>query len=139
LLFKNYVQCTVKIELETDRPEYARSIGLRKNVGDLALFDSTPNTTFRILDDKISSANNATWWLGYDDEKFQRLFAKARGELTDEDRVKAYAACLKRVQQNPPWLYIAHPHVVWATRPGVSVNIGPSGVLTLADKGEINA
>jgi peptide/nickel transport system substrate-binding protein len=130
---------TVKIELETDRPEYARSIGLRKNVGDLALFDSTPNTTFRVLDDKISSANNATWWLGYDDEEFQLLFAKARNELTDVDRAKAYAACLKRVQQNPPWLYVAHPHVVWATRPGVSVNIGPSGVLTLADKGEVYA
>lgn len=125
---------TVKVELETDRPEYARSIGLRKYIGDLALFDSTPNTTFRVLDDKISSANHATWWLGYHDEKFQLLFAKARAALTDADRAKAYAACLKRVQHNPPWLYVAHPHVVWATRIGVTVNIGPSGVLTLGDK-----
>jgi peptide/nickel transport system substrate-binding protein len=123
---------TVKIELETDRPEYARSIGLRKYVGDLALFDSTPNTTFRVLDDKVSSANNATWWLGYHDDEFQELFARARKELTDQGRAQAYADCLKRVQQNPPWLYISHPHVVWATRPGVALNVGPSGVLTLA-------
>jgi peptide/nickel transport system substrate-binding protein len=105
---------------------------LRKYVGDLALFDSTPNTTFRVLDDKISSVNNATWWLGYHDEEFQDLFAKARTQLTDQDRAQAYAACLKRVQQNPPWLYVAHPHVVWATRSGVTLNVGPSGVLTLA-------
>jgi peptide/nickel transport system substrate-binding protein len=123
---------TVTIELETNRPEYARSIGLRKHVGDLALFDSTPNTTFRVLDDKVSSANNATWWLGYHDEEFQELFARARTELTENDRGEAYAACLRRVQQNPPWLYVAHPHVVWATKPGVAVDVGPSGVLTLA-------
>ncbi|KAM0689406.1 hypothetical protein Q7P36_011484 [Cladosporium allicinum] len=123
---------TVKIELETNRPEYARSIGLRKHVGDLALFDSTPNTTFRVLDDKVSSANNATWWLGYHDEEFQRLFTKARTEVTGHDRAEAYAACLKRVQQNPPWLYVAHPHVVWASRSGVAVDVGPSGVLSLA-------
>jgi peptide/nickel transport system substrate-binding protein len=129
---------TVKIELETNRPEYARSIGLRKYVGDLALFDSTPNTTFRVLDDKVSSANNATWWLGYHDDEFQELFARARKELTDHDRAQAYAACLKKVQQNPPWLYISHPHVVWATRPGVALNVGPSGVLTLAGEKKFN-
>lgn len=127
---------TVRIELETNRPEYARSIGLRKHIGDLALFDSTPNTTFRLLDDKISSANNATWWLGYHDEEFQHLFAKARAELTDAGRAQAYGACLKRVQQNPPWLFVAHPQVVWATQPGVAVDIGPSGVLTLAGRGK---
>jgi peptide/nickel transport system substrate-binding protein len=127
---------SVKIELETNRPEYARSIGLRKDVGDLALFDSTPNTTFRVLDDKVSSANNATWWLGYHDEEFQQLFAKARTEVKGHDRAQVYAACLKRVQQNPPWLYVAHPHVVWASRPGVAVDVGPSGVLTLAGEGQ---
>lgn len=125
---------TVKTELETNRPEYARSIGLRKNVGDLALFDSTPNTTFRVLDDKISSANNATWWLGYHDAEFQQLFVKVRAQLADVDRAQAYAACLERLQQNPPWLYVAHPHVVWASRPGVEIHVGPSGVLTLRDR-----
>jgi len=123
---------TVNIELETNRPEYARSIGLREYVGDLALFDSTPNTTFRVLDDKISSSNNATWWLGYHDDEFQELFARARKALTDHKRAQAYAACLERVHQNPPWLYVAHLHVVWATRPGVAFNVGPSDVLTLA-------
>ncbi|KAI5365371.1 putative solute-binding protein family 5 [Septoria linicola] len=121
----------VNIELETNRPEYARSIGLRKQVGDLALFDSTPNTTFRVLDDKVSSANNATWWLGYHDAEFQRLFAEVKGTVADAARGQAYAKCLQRVQQNPPWLYVAHPEVTWATGPGVSVHIGASGVLSL--------
>ncbi|KAG5808714.1 hypothetical protein H9Q74_007063 [Fusarium xylarioides] len=120
----------VDVEVETNRPEYARSIGLRKNIGDLACFDSTPNTTFRVLDDKVSSESHGTWWLGYHDDEFQRLFAKARAAKGD-DRKKAYAETLKRVHENPPWLYIAHPDVIWATRPGVKLSIGPSGVLEL--------
>ncbi|RGP79921.1 glutathione-binding gsib [Fusarium longipes] len=121
----------VDVEVETNRPEYARSIGLRKNIGDLACFDSTPNTTFRVLDDKVSSESHGTWWLGYHDDEFQKLFAKARITADGEDRKKAYAETLKRVHDNPPWLYIAHPDVIWATKPAVKLSIGPSGVLEL--------
>lgn len=124
----------VTIEVERNRPEYARQIGLHKQIGDLALFDSTPNSTFRVLDDKISSESHNTWWLGYHDEEVQRLFGEARQNVNRDDRAHGYAKCLRRLQENPPWLYIAHPHVVWATSVGleVGINIGPSGVLTLS-------
>ena len=56
----------VSIEVETKRPEYARSIGLRKQVGDLALLGSTPNSAFRVL--SSGEARNM-WWLGYHDEE----------------------------------------------------------------------
>ena len=69
----------VSIEVETNRPEYARSIGLRKEIGDLALFDSTPNSTFRVLDDKVSSEARNTWWLGYHDEECRDYLARREG------------------------------------------------------------
>ncbi|KAJ3945817.1 uncharacterized protein N0V96_004160 [Colletotrichum fioriniae] len=50
----------VEVKVETNRPEYARQIGLKKEIGSLALFDSTPNSTFRVLDDKVSSSSHAT-------------------------------------------------------------------------------
>ncbi|OHE93854.1 hypothetical protein CORC01_10875 [Colletotrichum orchidophilum] len=121
----------VEIRVETNRPEYARQIGLRKEIGSLALFDSTPNSTFRVLDDKISSSSHATWWLGYHDDEVQRLFHEARGKIDYNDRAAAYAETLQRLQENPPWLYIGHPDVVWATRHDVALRIGYSGVLTL--------
>ncbi|KAL4900120.1 hypothetical protein BDW74DRAFT_183074 [Aspergillus multicolor] len=121
----------VIIEVETNRPDYARSIGLRKNIGDLALFDSTPNSTFRVLDDKISSESRNTWWLGHHDEEVQHLFGEARRQVSDGERKRAYGRCLERLQDNPPWLYIAHPDVVWASRLDVKVEVGPSGILTL--------
>ncbi|KAL6704495.1 hypothetical protein ACN47E_008124 [Coniothyrium glycines] len=126
------VGLTVKFEVETNRPEYARSIGLRKEIGDLALFDSTPNSTFRVLDDKISSVSRNTWWLGYHDDEVQELISDARKQVSLEKREEAYAKCLRRLQDNPPWLYIAHPDVVWAAQLDVSLRIGRSGVLTLS-------
>ncbi|KAH8651442.1 hypothetical protein BX600DRAFT_418683 [Xylariales sp. PMI_506] len=121
----------VSVEVETNRPEYARQIGLHKRIGDLALFDSTPNSTFRVLDDKISSEARNTWWLGYDDEELQRRFRAARASVDPRARARAYGECLRRLQDNPPWLYVAHPDVVWATRKGVKLNIGHSGILKL--------
>ncbi|KAI8224690.1 hypothetical protein K4K54_005134 [Colletotrichum sp. SAR 10_86] len=123
----------VEVRVETNRPEYARQIGLQKQIGDLALFDSTPNSTFRVLDDKVSSSSHATWWLGYHDDDVQELFLAARSKITREDRAEAYSACLKRLHENPPWLYVAHPEVVWATRHDTSLRIGHSGILTLED------
>lgn len=125
------VGLTVSIQVEPNRPEYARSIGLRKQIGDLALFDSTPNSTFRVLDDKISSESRNTWWLGYHDDAVQELIRGARSTVEDGARREAYARCLERLRENPPWLYVAHPDVVWVARPGVEVSIGRSGVLTL--------
>jgi peptide/nickel transport system substrate-binding protein len=119
------------MSVETNRPEYFRSIGFRKNIGDLALFDSTPNSTFRVLDDKISSASRNTWWLGYHDDKVQKSIQTARQKVDEGEREEAYAQCLKRLQENPAWLYIARPDAVWATRPGVALTIAPSGFLTL--------
>ncbi|KAF5493986.1 hypothetical protein CGCF413_v009953 [Colletotrichum fructicola] len=123
----------VEVRVEINRPEYARQIGLQKQIGDLALFDSTPNSTFRVLDDKVSSSSHATWWLGYHDDDVQELFLAARSKITREDRAEAYSACLKRLHENPPWLYVAHPEVVWATRHDTSLRIGHSGILTLED------
>jgi peptide/nickel transport system substrate-binding protein len=107
----------VAIETEEDRPEYARQVG-RKRIGDLAIFDSSPHSTFRVLDDKISSAQRAVWWQGYHDAPTQELVAAANAAVSHEAREAAFAACLRRLQQNPPWLYIAHPVALAAARPG---------------------
>ena len=90
-----------RIDTQDDRPEYAREIGA-KRMGDIAIFDSSPHSTFRILDDKISSATKAVWWQGFDDAETQQLIATANATLSDEPREQAYAACLRRLNANPP-------------------------------------
>ncbi len=113
----NRLGIATRTEVQPDRPEYAREVG-RKLIGDVAIFDSSPHSTFRVLDDKISSANRAVWWQGYHDEDAQRLIAAANRAVEDAAREAAYGAVLRRLHANPPWLYLWHPIEVFAARPG---------------------
>ncbi len=108
---------SVTIETEHDRPEYARQIG-RKQIGDVALFDSSPHSTYRVLDDKIASHVRAVWWQGYQNDAVDRLIAAANRAVAPEAREQAYAACLRLLQDDPPWLYLAHPVNLFAAKPG---------------------
>ena len=94
------------IAVEHDRPAYARQIA-EKQMGDMALFDSSPHSTFRVLDDKISGRTRALWWQGYADARADELIAAARHAV--DDREAAYGAALARLHQAPPWLYLVHP------------------------------
>ncbi|MCD2173581.1 ABC transporter substrate-binding protein [Rhizobium sp. C4] len=110
---------TVEVETETDRPEYARQIG-RKEMGDMAMFDSSPQSTYRVLNDKISSGPRAVWWQGYEDAETEALITAANEAIDDSAREAAYARCLTRLQVNPPWLYIVHPIDVFAAKPNIA-------------------
>lgn len=122
----------VSITTELDRPEYARQIG-RKDMGDMAIFDSSPHSTYRVLDDKISSATRAVWWQGYDDDETEALIAAANDAVDDADREKAYARCLTRLHHNPPWLYLVHPVDVFAARKDLSgLSIDHKGTLNIS-------
>lgn len=121
----------VEIEVETDRPEYARQIG-RKEMGDMAIFDSSPHSTYRILNDKISSVTRAVWWQGFDDAETETLIAAANRAVGDHDRQRAYARCLTRLHHNPPWLYLVHPVDVFAARKGIGgLSIDHKGTLDI--------
>lgn len=123
----------VVVEVEPDRPSYARQVGLEKRVGDLALFDSSPQSTFRVLDDKVSARRRAVWWQGYEDAEADRLIDEANHSVDDDARQAAYARCLQRLRENPPWLYLVHPVEVFACRLGVEgLSIDCRGVLDIA-------
>lgn len=113
-----------RIDVQTDRPEYAREIG-RKQMGDVAIFDSSPHSTYRILDDKISSSTRAVWWQGHDDAQLETMIRTANHAVADTVRASAYGRCLARLHANPPWLYLFHPVEVCAARPhvhGITLN-----------------
>ncbi|WP_455922688.1 ABC transporter substrate-binding protein [Pseudomonas putida] len=121
-----------RIEVQQDRPEYARQIG-RKQMGDVAIFDSSPHSTFRVLNDKISSQVRGSWWQGYHDAELEPLMLQANRCLDNAQRAQAYGRCLARLNQNPPWLYLFHPVVVAAARPGVlGLALGAKGDLLIA-------
>lgn len=122
---------TVETDLVVDRPDYARQVGA-KRIGDLAIFDSSPQSTFRVLDDKITSRHKAVWWQGYDDPQAEALIATANAAVADADREMAYARCLERLNADPPWLYLLHPIEVLGHRPGLAgLSIDCKGTLVI--------
>lgn len=126
------VGLSVAIDVVADRPDYARQVGA-KRMGDMAIFDSSPASTFRVLDDKISARRQAVWWQGYDDAETERLIAAANAAVADADRAAAYARVLARLAAAPPWLYLVHPVAVLATRAGVRrLSVDPRGSLVVA-------
>ncbi|WP_431281930.1 ABC transporter substrate-binding protein [Humitalea sp. 24SJ18S-53] len=106
-----------RIEVQPDRPAYAREAS-RREIGDMAIFDSTPQSTYRILNDKISSAVRALWWQGHDDPALEALIQRANRTVGDTAREAAYGACLTRLHANPAWLYLFHPIAVAGMRDG---------------------
>ena len=125
------VGLAVRVEVEADRPTYARQIG-DKRMGDSAIFDSSPHSTFRVLDDKISSTTRGTWWQGYDDAALEASIVAARHALGDRQRALAYGDCLARLHRDPPWLYLFHPVEVVASRAGTpGLALDHKGILAL--------
>lgn len=121
----------VRIETEPDRPDYARQVG-RGRIGDLAIFDSSPNSTFRVLDDKISATTRGQWWQGHEDAELQPMIRAARACMDHGARAAAYGRCLRRLQAAPPWLYLFHPVELFAARPGVAgLSLDHRGVLSV--------
>lgn len=126
------VGLNVTLDIEHHRPEYARQVG-RKEIGDMAIFDSSPQSTYRILNDKISSETQAVWWQGYDDPNVEVLIRHANHAVVPMDRAAAYGRCMAALQANPPWLYLLHPIDVFAARHGLDgLTIDHKGVLNIA-------
>ncbi len=120
-----------RIETEADRPEYARQVG-RGRIGDMAIFDSSPSSTFRVLNDKISSSVQGQWWQGFDDPELEPMIAEANRTMDVDARAAAYARCLRRLHDNPPWLYLFHPVECVAARPDAPpMSLDHRGVLTI--------
>jgi peptide/nickel transport system substrate-binding protein len=120
-----------RVEVQPDRPEYAREVG-RKQIGDLAIFDSSPHSTFRVINDKISAAAQGPWWQGHEDAELEPMILAANHAVEDAAREAGYARCLARLQANPPWLYLFHPIDVFGARPGTPpLALDSQGVLRL--------
>lgn len=121
-----------RIQVEPDRPDYARQVG-RGQIGDLAIFDSSPSSTFRVLNDKISSRAQGQWWQGFDDPALEPMIEQANRTMDHDARAAAYARCLRRLHDNPPWLYLFHPVEMFAARPDAPpLALDHRGVLSLA-------
>ncbi len=121
-LIKEQLACIgipVHIEEETDRPKYAQDTS-QKRIGHMALFDSSPLSTYRVLQEKISSQTQGLWWQGVTDSQADQLIGAAHLSVGNSERREAYSRCLSWLNANPHWLYLYHPVKLLAHRTELS-------------------
>ena len=121
----------VRIEEESDRPKYARDTS-QKRIGHMALFDSSPLSTYRVLQEKISSQTQGLWWQGVTDSKADQLVDAAHLTVDNGKRREAYSRCLSWLHDNPHWLYLYHPVKLFAHRTELSgIEVDHAGLIRL--------
>jgi peptide/nickel transport system substrate-binding protein len=95
----------ITIVYTEDRELYANKVRL-KNIHDLCVFDSSPLSTFRVLKEKVDSRFEGSWWQGYRNTEVEKLLDMAQGTVEDNRREDIYRQCYRRLNEDPPWLYL---------------------------------
>jgi peptide/nickel transport system substrate-binding protein len=93
------------VHLEPDRTHYANQVRL-KQIHDICVFDSSPMSAFRVLHEKIDSRVRGSWWEGYANPTVEALIDRARRTPDDDAREAIFQDCYRRLQDDPPWLYL---------------------------------
>ncbi|MCZ8374443.1 MAG: ABC transporter substrate-binding protein [Beijerinckiaceae bacterium] len=112
------------VHLEADRTLYANQVRL-KQIHDICVFDSSPMSVYRVLYEKVDSRIRGSWWEGYANPAVEALIDRARRTPDDAAREAIFRDCYRRLQEDPPWLYLYNhrrgialkgAHTGWAMR-----------------------
>ncbi len=96
------------IQTEEDRTRYANRVR-NKEIGDIACFDSSPSSTFRVFREKFHSGCAGPWWLGYRNPAFDKLVDEAQSTTGIEKRRDLYRAAYAMLRNDAPWLFLYNP------------------------------
>mgnify|MGYP002640157209 CR=1 FL=1 len=103
----------VEIRTDADRPGYAMRVRGKpkgdKAIGDMACFDSSPSSTFRVFWEKFHSGNAGPWWMGYRNERFDTLVDRGRQAVDLSSRRAVYQEAYGLLRDDAPWLFLYNP------------------------------
>jgi peptide/nickel transport system substrate-binding protein len=99
---------TLDVRTYDDREAYAHMVR-KKQIGDMAVFDSSPLSTFRVIYEKLDARVAGAWWQGYENLKVHGFLDKARKTPDDTARAQIYREAYKEISRDPPWLFLYNP------------------------------
>lgn len=109
-----------EVRTEEDRPGYANRVRYRK-IGDMACFDSSPSSTFRVFREKFHSGFAGPWWLGFENNDFDQLVDQARRTPDLALRQGLYRKAYRILRDEAPWLFLYNPVRLTAVGPGAAL------------------
>ena len=91
------------VRLTENRTRYAENVR-DKDIHDMALFDSSPMSTYRVLAEKIDSRVQGSWWQGFRNERTERLVDRIASTTDDVARGELLREACNILREDPPWL-----------------------------------
>ncbi|HMO59446.1 MAG TPA: ABC transporter substrate-binding protein [Roseiflexaceae bacterium] len=122
---------TLVVRVTEDRPAYADMIRARR-YGDLCCFDSSPLSSYRVLQEKLHSGIRGPWWQGYTNPAVDRLLDTAAATVDDAQRQTIYHQAYHMIHHDAPWIFLYNPYVGWAVGPRLhNWQPDPDGIIRL--------
>ena len=117
-MIEHYPQAGIRVTIRehADRVAYAYMVR-DKRIGDLCLFDSSPQSTYRVLREKLHSGVAGPWWQGYANAELDRLTDESRALVDEDTRTQLFRRAFTIARDDAPWVFLYAPHSAWAVGP----------------------
>ena len=84
-----------------------------KDIHDMAWFDSSPLSTYRVCREKLHSGYKGAWWEGYSNETVDNLVYESERTLDLVKKEELFKGVYRAAWEDPPWLYLFRPRMFW--------------------------
>ena len=123
---------TVSIRPYGDRLAYAEMVRA-KQIDDACCFDSSPQSTFRVLREKLHGEIQGPWWQGYASSDVDGLINEASRTPNPTQRQRPYRQAYRQIHDDAPWIFLYSPLVSYACGPRLrDWRPGTNGVIQFA-------
>ena len=101
-----------------------------KRMDDLACFDSSPLSTWRVLREKFHAGVAGPWWQGYRNDRVDQLLDHATRTADVTRRQLLYRSACRLIRHDAPWVFLYSPVVLAGVGPAVGwFDIDAGGIL----------
>ena len=84
-----------------------------KQIDDLAWFDSSPLSSYRVCREKLHSGYKGAWWEGYTNTKMDKYVNEIERTLDPVKKERLFKDIYRETWLDPPWLYLYRPRQFW--------------------------
>ena len=115
-LSEQYALIDVDLEIKSypdDTPGAYSDFVKFKQIDDMAWFDSSPLSSYRVCREKLHSGYKGAWWEGYSNAKVDSLVYQAERTIDPVKKEALFKGVYRETWEDPPWLYLYRPRQFW--------------------------
>ncbi len=115
-LREQYKLIGVELEINSypdDTPGGYSDFVKSKEIDDMAWFDSSPLSTYRVCREKLHSRYKGAWWEGYSNTRVDSLVDESERTLDRGKKEELFKGVYREAWEDPPWLYLYRPRMFW--------------------------